>query len=108
MDNKCGIVTAEHCYLRQAQGVNEMENETGIEDEIFSGWAVRAVSEEENGWVNLASVGGSLAKRVPGFDSRNYGYKKLKNFVESSDCFDIYETTNPKNELLKIVYIKVK
>ena len=64
--------------------------------------------EEENGWVNLASVGGSLAKRVPGFDSRNYGYKKLKNFVESSDCFDIYETTNPKNELLKIVYIKVK
>lgn len=53
MENKFGIVTAEHCYLRQAQGANERENETGIEDEIFSGWAVRAVSEEENGWVKI-------------------------------------------------------
>lgn len=53
MNNKFGIVTAEHCYLRQSAGSSEIVNESGIEDEIFSGWAVRPVSEEENGWIEI-------------------------------------------------------
>lgn len=53
MNTLFAIVTAEHCYLRQGAGISETVNETGIEDEIFSGWAVRLISEEENGWVHI-------------------------------------------------------
>lgn len=46
------IVTAEHCYLRKTAGSSEAVNESTIEDEIFSGWAVRLFPEtEENGWI---------------------------------------------------------
>ena len=48
MEEWFGIVTTEHCFLRSAPGGNEAENESGIEDEIFSGWAVRPISAKEN------------------------------------------------------------
>lgn len=52
MEEWFGIVTTEHCFLRSAPGEKEEENESGIEDEIFSGWAVRPISAE----VNLPNV----------------------------------------------------
>lgn len=52
-NERFGIVTAEHCYLRQMAGSSEAVNESGIEDEIFSGWAVRPLSDTENGWVKI-------------------------------------------------------
>ena len=51
---------------------------------------------------------GMLSKRVPGINTKKYGYKKLKDFVESFDRFDIQEIPHSGNELLKKVYIKVK
>ncbi|MCC8102340.1 MAG: serine hydrolase [Clostridiales bacterium] len=64
MESNLRIVTDENCFLRgkpgmeaaeQADGANPClpgENESGIEDEIFSGWAVRVFPEtEENGWI---------------------------------------------------------
>lgn len=49
-----GIVISEHCYLRRESGVREDCNESGIEDEIFSGWAVRAFPETAgHGWVKI-------------------------------------------------------
>ncbi|MCD8348026.1 MAG: serine hydrolase [Lachnospiraceae bacterium] len=64
MESNFRIVTDENCFLRgkpgmeaaeQADGVNPClpgENDRGIEDEIFSGWAVRVLPEtEENGWI---------------------------------------------------------
>lgn len=54
MNNTFGIVTAEHCYLRSKAGVCGEQNESGITDEIFSGWAVRLLPEtEQNGWVRI-------------------------------------------------------
>ena len=62
----------------------------------------------EDGWVNLAEVGALLSKRVPGFDPRNYGFKKLKDLVECMNIFQMQIMENTKNPLLKIVYIKRK
>ncbi len=76
-----GIVTAEHCYLRQLPGSSETENVSGVEDEIFSGWAVRLIPEEaggqsdgdcstyaeKNGWVRVET---------------HYGYK---GYVKKSE-----------------------
>lgn len=58
MEFKLGIVTAEHCYLREAPGENERENGSGIEDEVFSGWAVQACSGIEHGWVKVETFYG--------------------------------------------------
>ena len=49
-----GIVISEHCYLRREPGEREDCNESGIEDEIFSGWAVRVFPETAaHGWVKI-------------------------------------------------------
>lgn len=54
MTEKFGIVTAPNCLLRRGPGICGTQNDTGIEDEIFSGWAVRIMPEtEENGWVKI-------------------------------------------------------
>lgn len=49
-----GIVISEQCYLRRTAGIREDCNESGIEDEIFSGWAVRIFPETEvHGWIKV-------------------------------------------------------
>ena len=40
MERQLAVVTAEHAYLRSGAGETDGSNQTGIEDEIFSGWAV--------------------------------------------------------------------
>ena len=40
METQLALITAEHAYLRSGSGEKDGSNRTGIEDEIFSGWAV--------------------------------------------------------------------
>ena len=76
-----------------------------LEKEII---AIIDAKSDEDGWINLSEIGVSLSKRVPGFDPRNYKYSKLRKLIESYDKLEINAVQNPKNELLKIVYVKVK
>jgi len=46
-------------------------------------------SSGDDGWANLGEVGSKLSKRFTDFDTRNYGYKKLSDFVSSLKKFDI-------------------
>jgi len=50
--------------------------------------AVEAVSDEE-GWSSLAKVGDFITKQHPGFDTRTFGYEKLKDLVIATSLFDI-------------------
>lgn len=46
-------------------------------------------SADEAGWANLAAVGYRIAKQVPEFDSRNYGYQKLSELITATSLFAI-------------------
>ena len=64
-------------------------------------------TSEEDGWAFLGMVGNVLNKQKPDFDSRNYGYQKLTQFVQSLDCFDIeHRPTN--NPGIKHTYIRAQ
>ncbi|CZT12859.1 uncharacterized protein RCO7_11473 [Rhynchosporium graminicola] len=51
--------------------------------------AIRNSREYENGWVNLAEVGGLLNKLAPNLNARNYGYERLREFIEASGIVDV-------------------
>lgn len=70
MEDIFGIVTAQHCYLRSMPGRSEWENASGIEDEIFSGWAVRLLAEEKE-----IQSGGYTEKNGWMYIETHYGYK---------------------------------
>ena len=63
---------------------------------------------DEAGWINQSEIGVLLSKRVPGFDPRNYNFQKLSQLIENYDFLETKTIPNPKNELLKIVYVKIK
>ncbi|MCW2275709.1 NYN domain-containing protein [Rhodoblastus acidophilus] len=53
-------------------------------------------SFDETGWVSLATLGSVLRKLQPGFDSRDYGFKKLSDLVKGrNDLFVIAERATP-------------
>ena len=45
MEKQLGVITAEHTYLRSGMEEFDGRNRTGIEDEIFAGWAIRILQE---------------------------------------------------------------
>lgn len=48
-------------------------------------------ASDDSGWAQLGTVGSSIVKHSPEFDSRNYGYAKLGELVRASKLFDIEE-----------------
>lgn len=68
-------------------------------------------NSDEEGWLMASEVGDVLAKRYPDFDVRNYGCKKLIQFLTMLDMFEIRMITssqNTKNPNGKNVYIKLR
>lgn len=63
---------------------------------------------DDNGWAFLGTVGGIITKKMPDFDPRNYGFKKLTPLVKSlSDVIEIEERQSETSDL-KYVYIRNK
>lgn len=57
--------------------------------------AVEAIIDkfsDDNGWVTLGRVGDELSKRLPDFDVRNYGFKKLRPFLKSLGIYEFDES----------------
>jgi hypothetical protein len=48
-------------------------------------------SSDESGWAHLAPVGSYIAKQSPGFDPRNYGYRKLGELLNAMKLFELEE-----------------
>lgn len=89
----------------------EVEKVNAIPDKSVVGMEITAIIKsisDENDWVFLGTLGKMLSKRIPGFDPRNYGFSKLKAFIESFDCYETQETPHSKNQLLKTIYIRMK
>jgi len=65
--------------------------------------AVTAVSDEE-GWANLANVGAHIAKQLPDFDPRNYGFTRLSELTEASGIAEIKRVGDEQ----KVVMVRLK
>jgi len=50
---------------------------------------------DEDGWAGLGAVGSLLGKRMPEFDPRNYGRKKLSDLFASIAIFEVDERGEP-------------
>lgn len=46
-------------------------------------------SSNDDGWSHLSPVGSNIAKQVPEFDPRNYGYSKLSELVRATGLYII-------------------
>ncbi|KAM7191697.1 NYN domain containing protein [Naviculisporaceae sp. PSN 640] len=64
-------------------------------------------SSDEDGWANLARVGGLMTKRHPDFDPRTYGFEKLGQLVAASNLFE-FEHRTPGEGKAVVVYVKEK
>lgn len=62
-------------------------------------------SSDESDWAHLATVGSYIAKQSPGFDPRNYGYRKLKELIEATMLFEIDERSAGQGQS-KSIYVK--
>ncbi len=49
-------------------------------------------ASDESGWAHLGVVGSILTKKEPDFDSRNYGYSKLRDLLKASRHFEVVQT----------------
>ncbi len=78
--------------------VIEIPSEKAIVDKI--------VSILEDDWENLAYVGDSIRKSIPGFDVRNYKYSSFSAFVKAHrDIFDVDEKLGP-DKIHKVLNIR--
>ena len=70
-------------------------------DEILS--AIEDVSGDD-GWAHLGGVGTILFKRMPDFDPRNFGYKKLSDLVSDLNTIEVRreETPNGPSILVRV------
>lgn len=62
---------------------------------------------DDSGWVFVGEIGNILSKRYPDFDSRDYGYQKLTQFVSSFNTFEVQSrpTGDPN---AKLFYARLK
>ena len=50
--------------------------------------AIIDTKSDDDGWIDHSVIGSLLGQRYPGFDPRNYKYKKLSTLIESYGCFE--------------------
>ena len=62
-------------------------------------------SADEGGWAYLGNVGKNIANKVPEFDPRNYGYRKLGELMSAVRLFDIDDRVS-ENAPGKSIYVR--
>ena len=68
--------------------------------------AIDAYSDDD-GWAQLGPVGSNIAKQAPEFDSRNYGFKRLKDLVQAMGLYELREESEGPGHA-KAIYIRKK
>jgi uncharacterized LabA/DUF88 family protein len=88
--------------VTRRQSANELKGNTKLVN-LFRR-SIEAASDD-SGWAHLGAVGSNIAKQVPEFDPRNYGYKKLGDLVSAIKLFDIDERVQSDGQS-KTIYIR--
>lgn len=74
---------------------------------------IRLISEsindiaDEDGWLFLGVLGNMILKKMPDFDPRNYGHKKLLDLIRSIKVFQVEERATGKNNTSHF-YVKAR
>ncbi|MFY9799685.1 MAG: NYN domain-containing protein [Methanoregula sp.] len=92
------------------KGAKSAKSLTQLKDDVGLLNLLRSVVDgcsNDDGWANLADVGGNIVNQYPDFDPRNYGFKKLKELVEATDLFEI-DVKQVGNSPAKVIYVKDK
>ncbi len=85
-------VAAEHASqpTADAEG-DEQEAASNGSDILVVEQTLRDVAEEfssDDGWILSARLGAYLSRRLPDFDTRNFGFRKFVPFIESLGIFE--------------------
>lgn len=96
---------------REAQDASEASEEdfNGL-DIITVETALREIAEEfsgDDGWILSSSLGARLARRLPDFDTRNFGFKKFVPFIESLSFFESKSVKESENSGVKTIYFRL-
>jgi uncharacterized LabA/DUF88 family protein len=84
------------------KSTNELKQDTKLINLLRN---AAEASSDDSGWSHLGAVGNNIAKQVPDFDPRNYGYKKLGEVVAATKLFQIEERFSGEGQT-KAIYIK--
>lgn len=81
---------------------------TGISKELINliQASINDLSEDD-GWVFLGTLGSLILKKQPDFDPRNFGYKKLVDFIKQIPKVELDERQTGKNNISHF-YVRVK
>ena len=63
--------------------------------------AIDDVSGEDK-WAHLGEVGSTLVKRMPDFDHRNFGYKKLSDLIQSITTLEVQRSKVGTGTLVQV------
>ena len=101
---------------RQSAGEHEQHPEAQ-NDELGNGSdiiavenALREIAEEfsgDDGWIHSSSLGARLARRLPDFDTRNFGFKKFVPFIESLGYFESKSVKESETSGVKTIYFRL-
>lgn len=72
--------------------------------------ALRDIAEEyssDDGWILSARLGGYLSKRLPDFDTRNFGFRKFVPFVDSLNMFEHRSVASTEDPSVKQVSFRL-
>lgn len=61
---------------------------------------------DDDGWVSLGQLGDQLPRRLPDFDVRNYGFKKLRPFLKSLGAYEFDEPTAESGQ--RQIYLRMR
>ena len=89
----------------KARTSDDLKKDKGHLANLFRN-AIDAYSDDD-GWAQLGPVGSNIAKQAPEFDSRNYGFKRLKDLVQAMGLYELREESEGPGHA-KAIYIRKK
>lgn len=79
-----------------------------LEDIMRSIQAYVEDEAEDSDWVMQSSIGLFVGKQYPGFDVRNYGYRRLGELIKAMPDLETLESPSPQNPSVKHVMVRVR
>ena len=95
----------EEAVPSKARTSDDLKKDKGHLANLFRN-AIDAYSDDD-GWAQLGTVGSNIAKQAPEFDSRNYGFKRLKDLVKAMGLYELREESEGPGHA-KMIYVRKK